>query len=217
MNTLLIVTDGRADCLKRTIESFEQQVRGEFSFRRMADDSADPAYAAWLDANFTDFEIDHHPARLGFCGTVHKAWSDLPECDYVFHLEDDFIFNRPVFIQEMVNVLQHDPALAQIVLKRQPVNFAEQRAGGIVELLPDNYADKEWQGYHWLEQQMFWSTNPCLYSYRVTRLGWPKVAACEGHFGIALRESGCKFAFWGERSDAPWVEHIGHQRVGNGY
>ena len=130
---LLVFTDGRGEYLEPTLDSFAQNVSGSIIHSILIDDSANESYANWLDARYKDWftQIVHHETRRGFVGAVQSGWDNLPDCDFVFHLEDDFTFNAKVNLDELAQVLTAFPYLAQIVLKRQPVNESEKQAGGI--------------------------------------------------------------------------------------
>ena len=219
--TLMVITDGRAECLARTIDSLRQMVKGDIAHKLLIDDSCKSNYAAWLICRFSDFEILHTVPKQGFCGAIQTAWAAIkkryPDTDFLMHLEDDFIFNRQVNVAELVEVLQSNPSLAQIALKRQPWNPAEEKAGGIVEMWPDLYQDRNFEDYHWLEHRLFFTTNPSMYPKKITEFGWPGPPACEQAFTETLKNAGYSFAYWGKRSDLPWVYHIGNERVGCGY
>lgn len=217
--TLLVFTDGRRECLAQTIRSFWNMCYGKITQAIMIDDSADRGYAAWLDQEFFNFDrIIHHRQRLGFGGAIIDGWKQVaPAAGWVFHLEDDFLFNRAINLDALIEVLIHEPKLAQLVYKRQAWNPQEQAAGGIVEQDPTAYADKEYNGFHWLEHDKFFSTNPCLYSTDIVKVGWPCEEHSEGMFTFKLRDLGYRFGFVGKRSDPPAVTHIGLERVGNGY
>jgi hypothetical protein len=229
MNVALVVmTDGRGEYLTRTLTSFERLVTGPITSRIIHDDSADPAYAAWLKTTFSQYTIVSTPARSGFNGAMQSAWTYLDQFatePYVFHLEDDFLFTRPVDLVAMVQVLQTFPHLAQMALRRQPWNDAEREAGGVVEQNPEAYTERSMLGHKWLEHRQFWTTNPSIYPRMMCGWSWPDGAHSEGVFTQRLLAAGLpeplagavRFGYWGNRTDAPWVEHIGHERIGHGY
>ena len=217
--TLLVFTDGRGNLVERTLKSFDTMVWGskEVQQRIIVDDSASVEYATWLDYTFPNYTLYHHHERRGFAGAVAHGWDALAPCDYVFHLEDDFLFCRDLYLSDMAHLLKTHSQLAQVALKRQPWSPPEIQAGGFVQMYPEAYADRETDGIAWLENTRCFTTNPCLYPYALTRRGWLQQPESEGKMTIALREAGYTFGLMGARQDAPWVEHIGAQRVGNGY
>lgn len=222
MITLVCFTDGR-DHIYGTIPSALAHLQGPIGRRLIYDDSGDARNRARLADAFPTFTIAHHPeGRQGFGGAIRFMWSYLVAEDanpYVFHLEDDFLFNCDVDLAAMIAALELYPDLAQIALRRQPWNQEERDAGGVVELHPDSYYEQR-VGDDWLlMHNQFFTTNPCLYRRSLCRLGWPADPHSEGRFGAILRSQLMPMcsAFWGPRSDDPWVEHIGRERVGTGY
>ena len=227
--TLLVMTDGRRDCIAQAIPAAEAQLHGPITRRVIHDDSADPNYRDWLVGLFGDtFEVFGGPVRQGFGGAIRSAWEFLlagedshPE-RFVFHLEDDFVLLRPVDLEAMIDVLDSFPHLVQLALRRQPWNDEEQAAGGIVESHPDDYIDvvgrtnRAWA--KWLEHRRFFTTNPSLYRTTLCRKGWPEGEHSEGIFTHRLlADPDVRFGFWGDRKSGEAVSHIGNKRVGVGY
>jgi hypothetical protein len=227
---VLLVTDGRLDYLRRTVASLMSQTVGDLSEWYMFDDSGDAAHRAALAAEFPLWRHINDGPRRGFGGAISAAWSMLAaesSADHIAHVEADFTFNRMVDVDELAAVLDANPHLAQLALRRQPWNAHEHAAGGVVEQYPDSYTEvSDDAGRHWLEHRRFFSTNPCLYRRSLCFVGWLAGAESEGRFGQQLLAHGTpeepdgskvRFAFWGRRHDEPWVEHIGAVRIGTGY
>jgi hypothetical protein len=217
---LVVMTDGRRECITRAIPSLLANVQGPITYQVIHDDSGDPGYQDWLRAAFPAFEVIHTPRRSGFGGAYANAWrylADLPQ-RFVFSVEDDFIYERPVDLLAMAEVLDWYPYLRQVALRRQAWNADERTAGGVVELHPGAYAARADGGNHWLEHRQFFTTNPSLFRTELCDHGWPPVEHSEGVFTHRLLEDPvARFAYWGERTDGPWVTHIGHQRAGVSY
>lgn len=222
--TLLVFTYGRKACLQRTLESFANRVGfARFDDKVIVDDSADPAYEEWLNFQYEPFGFDvvSHVTRRGFAGAIESGWSEVPpDSDFVFHLEDDFVFNDHVDLDEMAAVLEQHTELVQLALLRQAWNDEERAAGGIIPQHPDDFTQvSDAQGHWWVEHRRFFTTNPSLYRAEMTRrFDWPAVEHSEGIFTHRLLEDpAVRFAFWGRRDDEPRVHHIGEQRVGINY
>lgn len=226
---LLVVTDGRDGYLAQCIASLAA-LQGPVVERWMYDDTGDDAYRAELGRRYPQFQHINAGPRQGFGGAIGAAWNQLANdsaADWVFHLEGDFTFNRPVDLDAMAAILTSRPYLAQMALRRQPWNAQEAAAGGIVEQHPHDYLDRHDVRLNasWLEHRRFFTTNPCLYRRSLLDVGWPDRDQSEGHFGHHLLTHGTpeapgpvvRFGYWGARSDPPWVTHIGHQRSGIGY
>lgn len=225
---LCIFTDGRQPLISRTIPSALQSLDGLISEYWIFDDSADPDYQAWLTRTFSEFSLVADSERLGFGGNIRRAWEILSwscDADYIFHLEDDFTFNRPLNLQALIRTLDRNPHLIQLALRRQSWNEDERAAGGVVEQHPDAYQDCFDDSAEWLEHRLFFTTNPSLYRRPLCAEGWPNVPQSEGIFTHQLLNAGIpnivpsriRFGYWGSRSSQPWVTHIGTERIGHGY
>lgn len=218
---LLVMTDGRHDCLERTLESAYANLHGDIGVRVIHNDSPDPVFRDWLSRRYAaDFTIIHTPSRSGFGGAIRNAWShlrDSPEpFEYVAHVEDDFTFNRPVDLTAMSDVLDAHPYLMQMALRRQPWNDRERAAGGVVEQYPTDYAEETDGQHQWLEHRLFFTTNPCLYRRQLLEdYEWPTGVDSEATFGRNLRQDpAVRFGYWGARDSGEAVLHIGNERVG---
>lgn len=226
MTVLLVVfTDGRRDCIERAVPSALANLQGLSGTGIVFDDSGDPGYGRWLRESFglDGFHVSPSPVRLGFGGSVRRAWRSLARpfydpFDHVFHLEDDFTFNGPVDLAGMAHVLDANPHLAQMALRRQAWNDEERAAGGIVESHPTDYVDRVTDGHEWLEHRRFFTTNPSLYRRTLCEMGWPDGGQSEGMFSARLfSDPKARCGYWASRSAGPQVEHIGRERVGSGY
>lgn len=220
MIALIVITDGRTDCITRTIESAMSNLEG-VTERWMYDDSGDEDHRAWLFKTFPEFRLVYHPeGRQGFGGAIREIWDVLRKrsaADYIFHLEDDFTFNRPVPLDDMIEILDEQPELAQVALRRQAWNSHEIRAGGVIEVNPDAYTERLGHFHSYLEHDLFFTTNPSLYRRSLLDNEWPEGANSEGRFTGWMRDLNYRFAYLGERSDPPWVHHIGDERAGKDY
>ena len=217
---LLVMTDGRKDCIRKTIRSAETNLLGPVSERYIHDDSGDLDYHEWLMRTFPQYVVIGGGYRRGFGGAIRRAWSVLnygSQADFVFHLEDDFTFNRIVHLNDLRWTLTRNGTLAQMALRRQPWNDVERAAGGVVEVSPNEYSEIADPRGFWLQHDMFFTTNPSLYRMSLTRQAWPIADHSEGRFTSDLLKQGFTFGYWGARDSGEWVTHIGAERVGTGY
>jgi len=220
MNLLLVMTDGRRECIKRTIPAALAMVEG-IDHRVIYTDAGDESYTHWLHTNFPTFDVLESQKRLGFGGAIERAWQiilDNYDFDYVFHLEDDFIIEKPVDLKDFMAVLEERPYLQQMALLRQAWNEEEKKAGGIVQQNPDQFVPNQCRGYSWVEHRRFFTTNPSLYRRELVKRGWPNVKNSEGNFTLELtKDPTVQFGMWGPKFTEPWVNHIGNERIGSGY
>jgi hypothetical protein len=208
------------------VPSLLEQVEGLDGPRLIFDDSGDRKYQQWLRASFErqGFTIIYPRDRLrvGQGKTLARMWKHLAgdiyrEHPWVFHGEDDFLFDRDIDLSEFREVLEVRPYLAQMALLRQPWFPGEVRAGGIIQRDPEAYTAIASGDHQWLEHRLWFTLNPCLYRRELCKAGWPTSYKHEWHFSrkLCLQSDEIRFGIWGEGE--PWVTHIGKERKGRGY
>jgi hypothetical protein len=202
-----VIDDGRADYLDRCLESV----------------------AVYLPPMDACVMVDDSNHELGFAGAIQAGWDGVLEtgCEWVFHLESDFVFTHPVPVDAMRGVILRSdyhgpnpkgPTITQVSLLRQPWNEREKVAGGLILADPDDFREVRC-GWTFVEHRRYFTTNPSLYSTELCRRGWPQVAKSEGIFTHELLTEWDKrrFAIFGGWNDPPRCWHIGESRTGNGY
>lgn len=207
--TLVIVGDGRLDYLERCVESMHEHLKGQIDSAVMVCD--EPQARSYLRDRYPDWKLIVHPVRVGMAAAVRAAWWSIGDGEYLFHLEEDFVFTEDVHLSDLEIPLRAEPRLAQVVLKRGPVNDEERAAGGIIEQHPDDYASRG--GF--VEHNRIFSLNPCLIPRDiVVGLDWEVrgVEGVEKAITRACLDAGRTFAFYGAKDDPPKVEHIGTER-----
>lgn len=219
---VMIPTDGRVHCLTNTWRSFVEAVNvAAFDASVVVvNDCPDPGYRDVISELIEpDVLLRFQGSRRGFGGAIIDGWAALRnlEVDYVFHLEDDFMFTRYVDLGAMRAVLDANERVCQMALRRQAWNQEEKTAGGLVQLAPDAYTERITGRHEWLEHSLFFTTNPSLYRADLMGSGWPKGANSEGKFTHQLLGQERTFGYWGRKWDEPWVLHIGEHRTGTGY
>lgn len=210
---LLVVSCGRPQYLAPTLASAAQHLRGINGPRLIVDDSGNPEFHGQLRrlTIAKDYNLACHRERSGLSAAVQTGWDQIGDCDYIFHLEDDFTFPHDVPVDHMVGLLDAIPELAQMALVRNPAPVPwEQAHGGFIQADPDAYVPRA--GYE--EHVKLFTLNPCVYPRWVTDVGWPRGGG-EREFTDRLVEKHPEvtFGFLGSREDPPRCIHIGHQRV----
>jgi hypothetical protein len=161
-------------------------------------------------SNYPDFRIVSHETRRGLAGAVQSAWASVSRnSDYVFHLEDDFLFNQPVSIEDFISLLEANPHLVQMALVRAPVNPPEEEVGGFVFQHLEDYHQKD----DYFEHARLFTLNPCLYPMSTIKMGWPDHGG-ESEFTTKVHsiDKDYRFGFYGNIYDEPLVTHIGGRR-----
>lgn len=225
---VLVMTDGRDEYLDQTVRSAMGSLTGPVTEWWMHDDTGDDEYRAGLRRRYPTFLHAGEGPRRGFGGAIRHAWSLVAATSptrFVFHLEADFVFRRPVDLDALATVLDARLYLVQLALRRQACNGDERDAGGIVERYPDAYTPTTDGTHWWLEHRLFYTTNPSLIRRSLIDRGWPDGEHSEGRMGIDLCTNGSpetradqvRFGYWGNRDTGTWVDHIGTIRAGLGY
>ena len=194
----LLISDGRAEYRERTLESAKEMIPEPDHF----------------------LEVDDSDHELGFDGAIQAGWEQVIEsgADWVFHCEQDFVFNEPVALARMIAVLERHPSIVQMSLKRQAVNPAEKGVGGFIELDPDGYIQHVDAGDVYTTHRVCFTTNPSVYPAALCHQGWPQVERSEGVFTHRLLDDPkVRFGIWGAKFDQPRVTHIGDHRAGHRY
>ncbi len=205
---LLLITDGRQRFLKQTLASAHNYLP-YFDYMVAVDDSLDDAFGKWLDNQF-DGAVIHHGTKGGLSGAVDTGWEYLRNAgaDWVFHLEDDFVFQEPVPVEHMIGLCE-DHSLGQMCLVRQPISPVEVSLGSMLEAHRGQPAPK--CGY--MAQDWLFSLNPCVYPRWVMAHGWP-AAGGEREFtdDLLADNPGLQFGYYGSPNDPPRCWHIGMER-----
>lgn len=227
---IICLTNGRRDCISRTIPSAAEHLSG-VSHMSIIDDSGDAEYGQWLEDEFIGGPLNGHVLHLVDGGSYWKAmkavWGHarhlLPhlDADAIFFLEEDFLFSNDIDLNDLAGVLAEQRHLTQLALVRQPWWSNEHEYGGLIPALEaqgqrfEEFTDGK---HHWIEHRAGFTGNPCMIPARTFAHDWPEGAWSESGFGqLLFADPLARGAYWGRRSDPPRVEHIGHERVGTEY
>ena len=221
---LTVLTDGRKQYIERAIPSWMEQYDSSISNKFIIDDSGQKDYRAWLKDHFPSFTIiPVGESRCGYSLAMSKVFSTILESKtkYALHLEDDFVLNKPVSLENMVSVLDKNPLVSQMSIMRQPWFANEKECGGVVEALEQqgntDFKNMNTDGNEWVQHSSFWTCNPSIFPSWVAKIGWPEAPWSEMKFGQNLSAKNKVFGIWGNRSDWVCVEHIGEERNGTEY
>ena len=227
---LIVLTNGRPECISKTIPSAQQHLTGVAGMV-IVDDSGDPTYGQWLADEFTggpwDGKVLHLPEPHGYWQAMRHVWGLARHWDTTygttsfFLLEDDFMFSEDVNLDDLAGVLDAHPYLTQIALLRQPWFANEHEHGGLIGALQAQgqlFTECSDGTHWWIEHRACFTGNPSLIPRRTFARDWPEGDWSESRFGHELfRDPEARGAYWGRLGDPPRVEHIGHHRAGTGY
>jgi hypothetical protein len=216
---LLVIDDGRKAYLEECVRALTNGLWHAIPLARqiLVNDSGDPEYHAYLVEEYGHlFEIVSHDERRGLAAAIQTGWSRLQQrvnghmaLDYIIHVEGDFKLPIRTPIYEMIDILEAKPSLAQLTLRRDNVNPAEDEAGSFIKQRPELYTQKE--GY--IEQDNLFSLNPCVYPGWLMEIGWPDNGG-EREFTNKLHSINpeLKFGIYGKIDDPPRCFHVGSKR-----
>jgi hypothetical protein len=221
----IITTDGRGEFLERTIASWDQ-AQGEYVAKIILDDSGDAEYREWLEQTFTP-----QGWHIMWVGMTRQGYSAAMQnmrligitsgADYILHVEDDFVLNKPIDLHTITDIMNDNPQLAQMALVRQPWYANEIQFGGVIRALQDqgcNFDEKTNGEHYWQEHIAVWTANPNLMPIKVAHMEYPDGNWSEAAFMRKLREETLFVcAYYGKLEDEPMVTHIGDYKKGNGY
>ena len=160
--TVVITSCGRLDLLSKTIKSFKKYNTYPIKKVIIVDDSGDKSIHEQADKllPFLLEEYDHfvffNDKRQGQLKSIDYAYS-LVETPYIFHLEDDWEFYRPSFIEHSFKLMDKDPKLITVWLRElndtmsHPIDEKSHFATYLVENEPlavlKYYYVKEYDGW----------------------------------------------------------------------
>ena len=206
------------------MESWWKNLSANLGYILIVNDSGDEKYRHWLDAEVADKvdQIVHHPQRMGYTDTMKDAWDRVNQLnyDYVFQLEDDFLLNRELVLDEWIGVMEKNPHLIQIKSQRQPWYPVEIEVGGCCNM--PMVEDAIYQGRNASfpvaehRNPTPFSGNPGLYRAWITGLGWPDIPLSETKVldRALLVDPEANIVFWGARNDEPLTHHFGSRMPG---
>lgn len=210
----------RSGYLRRSLASLVENVSGPIQRRVIYADWSDP-FRAELDeiASAHGFYVvgsGHH----GYTDSVRRLWRYVDARvsePFVFMVEDDFIYDRPVDLAPLLQVLRRQPLVRQIALLRGPCYPRELEGDGILGWPREKFTARDaGTDRARLEHRLFWTMNPSLFARSVVQTPWPARVSSERAFGDALlRDPKARFAFAGDGE--PWITHIGEVRSSDAY
>jgi hypothetical protein len=211
---LLIISDGRG-YLRESIPSLMANADPEwFSKALVIEDGPATCFAIEAETMLSDWGVPTMAVNLGGrnggAAAIQAGWHmtqySHPEPDYVFHLEEDFTFNTTIPMAQMVGMLDADPWLAQVHLRRQP--WGTEGPQGYIGDNPAAYEQTDGLLIH----KEWFSLGPGLYPLRITFGGWPE-GGHEHHFAERIFAEGYHCGIYGTAEDEPRVTHIGDRRA----
>ena len=141
--TFTITSCNRLDLLKQTIDSFSVHNTYPIDEWIMSDDSGDSIIANQLDFLYGDrFTILHNNPKIGLSKSLDNMFNRSSN-EYIFHCEDDWLFEKGEFIKESLSKLQ-DTSIHQVWIRHKNQTPHEYEQDGAVKIY-----DNRWKGFTW--------------------------------------------------------------------
>lgn len=215
MNTVLIFHDGRIEYLIETLKSFKDNIKFPSEPHKILICDTPGATESDLSQIKKKYKINQiviNEERLGIFGSVQKAWSLIPKnTEYVFHLENDFVFNEEIEIERLTKALSVNKHIFQIALLRQPWYKDEIRKGGIYKNV-GGFRNANIAGLDIVLHRHFFTHNPCIYPVRFAQQ-IPNYNEYTYVRHLRRQDPNGFCAFLGTLTDNPKVTHIGEYKI----
>lgn len=198
--TIVFTSAGRKEYLEKTIES----LRNNFVYDRnkvlwyIIDDYPDSPETREYIESLTDFDLKiFNPANLGWGRSLNKIYSEITT-EFVFHAEDDWLFLKPVPVEQMMCALNKNPYWRQLLLFRTIDDY-----DGKFKVVGNGYAEYSHKfsfNAHMTKTEQFIKNQPFPLNY------------VEMEYTLKLERSGLFVAGMLGYGESPYIEHLGITR-----
>lgn len=148
--TLVVTSCGRLDLLQRTLDSLFA-VERRFDRTIVVEDSGDASVADEIRRHWPEATVLLNQPRLGQMRAIDRAYGEV-ETPWIFHCEDDWVFDAPPVLDEAVAFMTANPKISVACVRRVSelhprfVRRLEPAPGSPFAPMPAD-AHPEWFGY----------------------------------------------------------------------
>lgn len=159
MITVVITSNGRPEKLKKTIDTFMEFNTYPIHEYIIIEDSGDLDKQVEIDKiiDKLDAEVTYvmHSHNLGQIQSIDEGY-ELVKTQYLFHLEDDWLFYRSGFMEKSLKILENNKEIMQVWFREagdtntHPVEPEVYHSEGVDYRLMGLYAlGGSWHGFSW--------------------------------------------------------------------
>ncbi|WP_068086553.1 glycosyltransferase [Polycladidibacter stylochi] len=200
---LCITSCGRKNVLEKTLDSFMPYHSGSFSEKYLVEDAGSVDIAQYMKKAYPDVKVLLNNEQLGQMKSIDKMYS-LVKSEYIFHGEDDWLFEAKNTINECFEVLAAEPMVSVVCVRKLSDlqekfqrNCIRKEVNGVKYALMPLDIHPEWLSF---------SFNPGL----VRKKLWDKYGPYEKYkteerISIVMKREGLMVAFL----DPGYCHHIG--------
>lgn len=164
--TLVVTSCDRFDLLRKTLDSFFAFNTYPIAKVILTEDSG-VLFPDWVGAYHSDTGLIEQEESVGQVASIDRAYATV-DTPYIFHLEDDWEFYRPGFIEASMEIMEKEPQCITVWLRDRKDTGKHPINGDMV--------DTNWHGWHGF------TWNPSLKrlsDYRAVGSYGAVVAACQ--------------------------------------
>jgi hypothetical protein len=115
--TVVLTACNRADLLERTLDSFFEMNTYPLKRFIIIDDGMNFGCNDFVKDKYNfPIELIYNNPKLYQIKSIDYAYS-LVDTEYIFHMEEDWLFFKPGFIEDSIEVLEQDPNIVQVWLR----------------------------------------------------------------------------------------------------
>lgn len=220
---LFILGNGRRGYLERTIASWEANLIQEPKYKIIFDDSGDRRYLKWLDDKYGDrFKIIPIGNRaMGQNQAIRFIFDYISklDVDYVVEIEEDWMLNRPLDVNEIISVLEDNQHIVQMRIPRvvwyAPYHVLDINAGSLLQHhlnIPGTVSKKSDRWYEWRGEFYFWSHNPSVFRKSICTAMYNNGNAKDHEYMFGkelLSNPDATVGFWATNPYDAYITHIG--------
>lgn len=174
---IIIFTTSRYEYLEPTLESLSNMVIFDTSlfnvYTILIDDYPLRRNLKKINTIKNKYNIHHiilNEKNLGQSITWKKIWQAIPiNTDYIWHQEDDFIFNETIYVDKLIHAFETSPInLLQLSLKRnqcynEKIDFVYKIDNNIIG------EDVSYNSYNIVTQKEWFLPHPGIYPYWISK------------------------------------------------
>jgi Glycosyl transferase family 2 len=220
--SVVLTSCGRPDLLIRTLESFFQFNTYTISQLIVVEDGASVLEALSTYPIPCAHELICTGERVGQIAAIDYAYSRL-ESEYIFHLEDDWEFYAPNFIEKSMVILERHPECLQVYLRalddtnKHPVDRRIHKDDGVIWRRM-RYGFRayggEWNGFSFNPGLRRLTDYVAVGGYGIHALtASAEHAAAESALSRLYRKRNMFAAILSDRGGGGYVRHTGWQRT----
>lgn len=191
--TSCITSCGRVDLLAQTLESFLPQHKKYFAKSIIIDDANSSDVEHWIRTNYPETQILLNSPQLGQMKSIDRMYSHV-ETPFIFHGEDDWLFNTESTIEACKAVMSAEPKVSVVCVrkvtdlqKRFQENCIRKEVEGVRYALMPTDIHPEWLSF---------SFNPGLVRKSLwERYGPYEQYGTEERISMAMKKDGWMVAF----------------------